>query len=136
MLQETIKSPTLSSTQAGYTLHVRTHSFDSPSNKCPNCPAPDTPGCCDRFGNIGTCRGQDRCDFTFYYCLRPFGTATPVNTTHPTRCGSHDRFGKVSGVNVDAAELDFSKSTVLGLPNPLPLRGLTLDWMVKLNVCK
>lgn len=62
--------------------------------------------------------------------MRPFGTTSPLNVTHPERCGNFDRFGVLSGVNRDSAEIDFSASNVLGLPNPIPLRGLTLSWQV------
>lgn len=116
--------------QAGYTLYVRVHSYQNPSNKCSLCKTVRRPvGCCDNFSNPRTCTGRDRCDETFYYCLRNYRTVSAL-TANPKRCGEHDRMGKLSGVNIDSKEIDFSQSSALGLPNPIPLRGITFQWKV------
>lgn len=60
----------------------------------------------------------------------PSLTEPPTDLTNLERCGAQDRFGKLSGVNVDSEEIDFTRSSVLGLQNPIPLRGLTLGWEV------
>ena len=87
-------------------------------------------GCCDDFDIPGTCTGHTKCDENFFYCLREFGT--PKQT--PTRCGENDAFGKLSGDNIDSAEIDFSGNTALGLPNPIPLRNNTSGWEVS-RIC-
>jgi hypothetical protein len=108
--------------QGAYTVSVRVHSYETDS-KCPTCFSFQQPGCCDDFLNTRTCTGTDRCDNTFFYCLRPKGTVEPMNTASSERCGADDRLGKLSGINIDSAPLNFSQDHVLGLPNPIPLRG-------------
>lgn len=119
--------------QAAYILNVRVHSYLG-DDKCPVCVEFARPGCCDNFSNTRTCTGNDRCDNTFFYCLRDFGTVTSLNTAGSERCGTNDKFGKLSGINVDSAPLNFSQDNVLGLPNPIPLRGPTIPWQVSHTV--
>lgn len=110
---------------------MRVHSYHG-DDKCPVCIDFASPGCCDHFSNTRTCTGIERCDNTFYYCLRDFGTVSSLNTAGSERCGNNDRYAKLSGVNTDSAPLNFSQDTVLGLPNPIPLRGRTSTWAVSI----
>ena len=116
--------------KAGYILYVKVHSYNNPTNKCPGCFRFRMPGCCDDFTYTGTCHGSDKCDENFFYCLREFGTTSLTDPSKPTRCGENDAFGKLSGDNIDSADIDFSGSTALGLPNPIPLRNNTSGWEV------
>ena len=74
--------------------------------------------CCEPVGRTSDCVDPG-CDSYFYYCLRSVGTTGPG-------CSG----GRTSQVNLNDAALDFSQAMVLGLPNPLPLPGLTREWNV------
>jgi hypothetical protein len=65
-----------------------------------------------------------RCDNVFHYCLRSINTSESND-----ECSGGNR----SDVNSNDTPLNFSQSTVLGLPNPLPLRGLTTQWTVSIK---
>ena len=62
------------------------------------------------------------CDNVFHYCLRSINTSS-------NECSGGNR----SDVNYNDAPLNFSLSMVLGLPNPLPLRGLATQWTVSIK---
>lgn len=98
-----------------YTVEVRLHNFSNPSDLL------DNGECCDYNLTLGdgSC-ALSGCDSYFHHCLRALGSsgsACPVG-------------GKTSMVNYNAAPLNFSEPRVLGLPNPLPLSGLTKEWNV------
>ena len=111
--------------QASYILNVRVHSYDNPTNRCPFCYFDDqVTGCCDDFDQTRVCIGEDRCDNTFFYCLRDYSTVVTTESDTPPRCGeANDRLGKLSEINIDGAEIDFTGSNPLGLSNPIPLRS-------------
>ena len=102
-------------THDNYTVMVRSHSFSNPSNRCFQCQL----GCCDNYNSTTICAGSDRCDIIFTYYLCPFGSASCT-----------DRAGMRSGTAFDDRPIDFTQSTVLGLPNPLPLSGASERWEV------
>ena len=82
--------------------------------------------CCD--GGSGPCtNGDRRCDSFFTYCLRPLGTPG-------FNCGSRSGSEIQSDMNENNAAVDFSRSTVLGLTNPINFPGLTNDWNVSVFV--
>ena len=99
-----------------YTILVHSHSFSNPSNRCAQCQF----GCCDQFGTT-VCTGTDRCDTLFTYCLLPFNSTTLCTPQ------------AVSGTAFDDRSIDFTQATVLGLPNPLPLSGVSERWEVSLH---
>jgi hypothetical protein len=107
---------------------VRLHSYET-DGKCATCNSFQQPGCCDDFDNTRTCTGTEKCDNTFFYCLRPKGTVEPHNTDPSRRCEEGDRFGMLSSINIDSAPLNFTHDYVMGLPNPVPLCG-TNEWKV------
>ena len=93
-----------------YIVEVRTHNYSNPGSLLANgrcCDSPLTP--CTFHG----------CDNHFYYCLRSLGST-----------GAGCSGGKSSNININDAPLNFSQDRVLGLPNPLPLPGLTREWHV------
>ena len=94
-------------------------SYNNPTNGCATCDG----DCCDAF-TLTTCTGLLRCDNQFAYCLRSHNT--PATTRGCQGYTSTLR----SDVNTDARRIDFSQSTLLGLPNPLRLTGLTNSWQV------
>lgn len=114
--------------QASYTLNVRVHSY-SGEDKCPGCRNFISHGCCDDFSVTRSCEGVDRCDVVFFYCLRDHGTV-PSDAGDTQRCVDNDRIGLRSGINVDNQQLDFEQESVMGLPNPIPLLGITPAWQV------
>lgn len=119
--------------QASYILNVRIHSY-SGDDKCPECYKFISPGCCDDFDNTRSCEGLHRCDITFFYCLRDYGTVPSQSVSAIESC--MDRLGMRSGVNIDNQQLDFTQESVMGLPNPIPLFGTTLAWQVRMmNTC-
>ena len=111
---------------------VKVHGYDNPTNSCPACKAaPNLPtGCCDNFANLDTCETEEKCDNAFFYCLKPFNSSVDLDSTHTSRCGFHTGDGRISSLNTDGAPIDFSRRTVLGIPNPFPLTGITPKWTV------
>ena len=95
-----------------YTVEVRTHNYSNPGSLLARNGA-----CCDPLHM--SCLNFTGCDNYFYYCLRSLGS-------NGTDCTG----GRTSLINYDDAPLNFSQDTVLGLPNPLPLPGLTKEWHV------
>ena len=99
-------------------IEVDVQSYNNPTNGCATCHG----GCCDDL-NVTTCTGFLRCDNQFTYCLRSHNT--PATTG-----GCQGYISTISEVNTDGGRIDFSQPTVLGLPNPLTLTGLTNSWQV------
>ena len=104
-------------------IRVHVQAYNNPTNRCASCftQSQQIPGCCDNF-SLTTCNGQLRCDNVFIYCLRP-------HNTQIGDCGEYTA-RLISEVNIDGEDIDFSQDTVLGLPNPLTLTGLTNSWQV------
>ena len=115
-----------------YNVHIQLHGYDNPTqqrflfcndNSC-------FTGCCD--GNIvGECTsGSSRCDTCFFFCLRPV-----LNSPVSTDCDPNNNSVMQSNVENDNDEnFDFSRSTFLGLNNPLVFQGLTNAWNVSHDV--
>ncbi len=83
--------------------------------------------CCDPDDG-GECTGEERCDTYFINCLLPrYSTNRGCPNNGPG-------FTAVSNVSPDGADIDFSQPTVLGLPNPFNLTGITTACEVK-NYC-
>ena len=101
-----------------YEVEVRLVSYNNPTGRCPGCrlSGNDEVGCCDTF-RVETCEDSQRCDSFFVYCLRP------LNSTVEGGCANFET--KTSNSNLNDGPVDFSRSTVLGLPNPFLLQGLT-----------
>ena len=97
-----------------YIVEVRTHNFSNPGSLLAD------GSCCDSNMITGSCVVPG-CDNYFYYCLRALGSVTI-----PLGC----RGGRTSMVGYNDRPLNFSQPVVLGLPNPLPLPGLTTEWSV------
>ena len=98
-------------------VEVRLFGYENPTGRCEECPREsnvEPRRCCDDFSRSSNCDEGDReCDSYFTYCLRPYGVGG-------TGCSNFDE-PVTSAVNTDDGPLDFSQSTVLGLPNPLQL---------------
>ena len=105
---------------ADYIIQVRTHNYNNPGSRLAN-------GDCCQFQYIyqhsnfwsRKC-SVSGCKNRFYYCLRSLGSAE-------ADCSG----GNTSEIDSSDRPLNFSHPTVLGLPNPLPLPGLTKEWKVK-----
>ena len=99
-----------------YVVEVRTHGYNNPRSLLAD------GSCCDNINSSTwlwpTCTVPG-CDNVFYYCLRRLGSS-----------GGCDGARMVSEINHNDTPLNFSNDTVLGLPNPLPLSGLTREWSV------
>ena len=97
-------------------VEVRLFGYENPTGRCEECPRGrnmEPRRCCDDFSRDSNCfQGDRECDSYFTYCLRPFDTTDSDCSTYET---------VTSTVNTDDGPLDFSHSTVLGLPNPLQL---------------
>ena len=102
---------------ADYVVQVEMVSYSNPSNTLLD------GQCCDP-GNGGECKGKERCDTYFIYCLVPHSSTT-VGCLN-TYTGST----AVSSYIEDGETIDFSQPTVLGLPNPFNLTGITTTWEV------
>ena len=97
-----------------YMVEVRLFGYENPTGTCRECDFnTGTISCCDDCNRASNC-GQEgrRSDSYFIYCLRPDGIVGLGCSTYET---------ETSTVNTDDGPLDFSQSTVLGLPNPLQL---------------
>ena len=93
-----------------YVVMVRTHSFSNPESLLAN------GTCCDFnvIGGDGESCAVPGCDTYFTYCLRRNGV---------------DQLCRISQTNLNDRPLDFSQPAVLDLPNPVPLLGLTTEWI-------
>lgn len=92
--------------QNEYVVMVKTHYFSNPQSLL----ADGT--CCD-FRMDGSC-AVPGCDNYFEYCLRRNG---------------RDENCRISRTNFNDQPINFSEPIILGLPNPLPLQGLTQAWV-------
>ena len=104
--------------QGRYLVEVRLNGYSNPTGKCNSqaCFTDSGQTCCDS-DDTNNCRGRERCDSYFIYCLRPLGEVDLGCTGNGTRA--------VSQYNEDdKTDIDFSHSTVLGLSNPQNLSGL------------
>ena len=103
----------LSMVTADYILQVRTHYYNNPHNRLAN-------GDCCRTPLVIFTQGRcTSCNNRFYYCLQS------IDST---------RSDCIGGITSDISneDIQFSNPTLLGLPNPLPLQGLTRQWNVSL----
>ena len=91
-----------------YVVRVRTLNYSNPNSLLANS------SCCDHPS------GEPSYDNVFHHCLK----------------STSDGEGQCSDgslVNYDDAPLNFSQPIILGLPNPLPLRGPQREWTVSHN---
>ncbi len=95
-----------------YALQVRFCSYENYHNELIRS---NQDVCCDGAPNSDPC---EPCDTYFRYCLR-FRNPNRISSFE---CPNNGRT-LVSEVNTDDGPLDFSMSTVLGLPNPFVLSG-------------
>ena len=103
-----------------YQLEMRLSRYNNPTRTCQDCPRGT---CCDDFGRNGNCDSDRECDVYFIYCLRPLGS-TGMD------CFNYRNI-TASEVRRDTTFINFNQdSTVLGLPNPLRLPGLTEAYTV------
>ena len=99
--------------------------------------------CCD--GDDETvCRGGDRCDTEFFYCLMPLGVVPDTNDVLDTveeenRVTRAELLGCIqpgtalkSDVSRDTlgTQIEFDNDRVLGLPNPLEFVVQASKWQV------
>ena len=105
---------------ADYVVQVEMLSYIHPSN------TRSDGQCCDP-DNGGTCSGEERCDTFFIYCLMPRASTAIVC---PNTAAGFFAISPRTAQN--GATIDFSEPTVLGLPNPFNLTGLTTAWEVML----
>lgn len=122
------------SIQMEYILYIRVHSYSN-NDTCPTCFVhinnQTAPGCCDEYCVYGVeCLGAEKCDPRYFYCLRKFGTPVSLNATNFDSCGDNDRYSMSSKPNFNGRALDFTQDSLLGIPNPVPLNGLTEGWQV------
>ena len=103
---------------ADYVVQVEMISYSHPSN------TRSDSHCCDPDNNGEGCKGVERCDTYFIYCLVPHSSTTVgcLNTDTGSTA--------VSSYIEDGATIDFSQPTVLGLPNPFNLTGILTTWEV------
>ena len=97
--------------------------YDNPTGTCYDpqwCVRNGLHRCCDSNFILWTfleCTGGRRCDSYFIYCLRPLGS-------EGEGCSNYQQ--RISTFNQDDNNpIDVTRSTVLGLENPLILRGIT-----------
>ena len=85
--------------------------------------------CCDyipSLANDSKCTEEERCDHYFTYCLRGLNVPEEERGCESIRI--------TSAIIQDGAPVNFSQSTVLGLSNPFTLPGLTMAWMVRIDI--
>lgn len=89
-----------------YEVSVKLNSYSNPNLECANC----------RNGERGACDTRSiNCDNVFSFCLMNIDS-------NSMECPP----GSLSStVNDDSAQIDFTAATVLGLPNPFILEGLS-----------
>ena len=100
--------------KSDYVVMVNTHYFNNPqsllwSGSC--CAVNETRG-------DGSC-AVPGCDMIFWYCMQ---TACKPGKIVRSTCRLSPN------TSYDEQGLNFSASSLLGLPNPLPLRGPTKEW--------
>ena len=80
--------------------------------------------CCDGNDVIPECTGNYRCDSYFIYCLRSLGSeGQGCRSNYERRISTHNQD--------DNTEPDVTQNMVLGLENPLILRGITDNYDVR-----
>lgn len=124
---------------------MQVHSYENPTNHCPQCyrEDPEARNCCDNFSD-NMCIGHERCDNTFFYCVRPIGTPVPTQETlfaddsieaplqvraSALQCMQSPSAFR-SDTNVDGGFVDYSGPTFLGLPNPMEFHVEASKWEV------
>ena len=116
-----------------YIVQVQLHGYDNPTQQrfisCneTRCLQTLTVGCCD--GDIdGECTSDNRrCDTNFLFCLRPLNSQFGCDSNRDDVMQSNFQFN-------NDANFDFTRSTFLGLNNPLVFQGLTNAWNVSHDV--
>ena len=104
---------------ADYVVQVEMVSYSHPSNTV------SEGQCCDSpwgFNGVVPCRGGERCDTYFIYCLI-------LRASTATECSNNELTTR-SNVIWNGADIDFSQPTVFGLSNPFNLAGITTTWEV------
>ncbi len=99
---------------ADYVVQVELVSYSNPSN------TRSDGRCCDP--GKGPCSGWERCDTYFIYCLI-------LRASTATVCTNKELTTR-SSVIWNGADINFSQPTVLGLPNPFKLTGISATWEV------
>ena len=112
---------------ADYVLQVEVVSYSNPSNTRSDGQCCDSP---QPFNGVEPCNSGERCDTYFTYCLRPRFTEATTIVCPNTEPG----FIANSTNVVDGATIEFSQPTVLGLPNPFNLTGISTAWEVLITV--
>ncbi len=112
---------------ADYVLQVEVVSYSNPSNTRSDGQCCDSP---QPFNGATPCNSGERCDTYFTYCLRPRFTEATTIVCPNTEPG----FIANSTNVVDGATIEFSQPTVLGLPNPFNLTGISTAWEVLITV--
>ena len=102
-----------------YVLQVRFLGYDNPDQECQFCEY----RCCD-IKDSAPCTGNSRCDTFFYYCLRAHGS-------NGVGCSYSGSVESIRNRN-DATEINFNRTRILRLDNPLSLEGLTDFWNVSM----
>lgn len=107
-----------------YLVEVRLFAYNNPTGKCQGCyvQRSNQVRCCDT-NSVVDCENIRRCDSYFIYCLRPLNTSSIEE-------GCFGFENRTSDFNRNDGTLNFSNETVLGLPNPLLLPGLTEAYTV------
>ena len=113
-------------------MDVRLFGYNNPTGRCQACAINDDGlhRCCDSQSTFSICNGNRLCDSFFIYCLRP------LNTSSIAEEGCSGFESMTSNVNRNDGPVDFENPTVLGLPNPLLLPGLTEIYMVSEYLCQ
>ena len=92
------------------------------------------PGCCDLYGELSSCGDFYRCDTYFMYVLRALGNIETGENCTTSNSDKHSSSRRISQPNLNDGSTNFSDSIVLGLNNPLILRGLDNIWNVWLII--
>ncbi|XP_064402091.1 neurogenic locus notch homolog protein 2-like isoform X2 [Halichondria panicea] len=103
---------------ADYVVQVEMVSYSHPSNTV------SEGQCCDSpwgFNGVVPCRGGERCDTYFIYCLLPHSSTA-------TECSNNELTTRSNVIWNGGADIDFSQPTVFGLSNPFNLAGITTTW--------
>ena len=100
--------------------------YDNPTGTCydpQECVREGQHRCCDVNLFFPECTGFRRCDSYFTYCLRSLGS-------EGQGCSGYEE--RISSRNQDDSDpIDVTQSMVLGLENPLILRGITDNYDVR-----
>ena len=120
----------LQPSRGDYIFRAQVHSYLNPTNHCAECDA-----CCDSIGRI--CTSREQCDNVFLYCVRVLGTPEPTLGTLEDTVSNGNRARRLqciesrsSHVNSDGGSIDFSRPTLLGIPNPTEFPVIASEWEV------